>query len=67
MERNLLKLNEDKTEIILFSKKSMENLFGNISLSFGGSVIQPVKKVKNLGCSLDNTLSMDTHSQAKYC
>ena len=64
MERNLLKLNEDKTEIILFSKKSMENLFGNISLSFGGSVIQPVKKVKNLGCWLDNTLSMDTHAQA---
>ena len=64
MERDLLKLNKDKTEIIHFSKKSMENLFGNISLSFGSSVVQPVKKVKNLGCWLDNTLSMDTHTQA---
>ena len=27
-------------------------------------MIQPVKKVKNLGCWLDNTLSMDTHAQA---
>ena len=36
----------------------MESMFGNICLSFGGSEIQPVKKVKNLGCWLDNTLSI---------
>ena len=64
MERNLLKLNEDKTEMILFSKKSMQHLFSHISLNFGGSIIHPARKVKNLGCWLDNTLAMETHVQS---
>ena len=60
MERNLLKLNEDKTELIVFSKPSMQHLFSHISLNFGGSVIHPADKVKNLGCWYNNTLAMDT-------
>ena len=64
MERNLLKLNEDKTELIVFSKPSMQHLFSHISLNFGGSVIHPADKVKNLGCWFNNTLAMDTHVQS---
>ena len=58
MGHNLLKLNEDKTEVILFAPESKQHLLNNISLQFGDSTISPSVKVKNLGCWWNSILSM---------
>ena len=55
---NLLKLNEDKTELIIFAPKHRVNVFSDCSLSFGGNVVTSSDVVKNLGVYMDKTLSM---------
>ena len=61
MEENLLKLNEDKTEILLIEPPRKQHHLNN---TFGGSTIVPSDKIKNLGCWWNTTFSMDT--QADY-
>jgi hypothetical protein len=58
MSVNKLKLNESKTELIIFSSKQTRHLYQNIAITFGGSVIMPTTLVRNLGAWLDSDLSM---------
>ena len=59
MQNNILKLNQDKTELIIFTPKRMANEFTGRKLAFGGSVISNASCVKNLGVFFDSKLSMD--------
>ena len=45
MKRNLLKLNTDKTEVILFASKSFANEVKDVSVRVGNSVITPSASV----------------------
>ena len=64
MTHNLLKLNEDKTELIYFQSQFLQQPSPTPSLRLGGNIITPVKSVKNLGCYLDSTLTMETQVSA---
>ena len=62
---NLLKLNQDKTELILFTPKSCVKEFSNCHLSFDGTIVSNASVVKNLGVYFDRTLSMEKLSMEK--
>lgn len=59
MAQNKLKLNESKTECIIFSTKQNHHQFGNIKITFGGSVINPSSSVRDLGAQVDPEMNMD--------
>ena len=60
MSENMLKLNKSKTEVI-FSAKKQHDPFADIHLTFGDSVIHPIREVRNPGVYLDQNLSMEVH------
>jgi hypothetical protein len=63
MTTNFLKLNSDKTEVIVISKsKSLSNEFSSIHV--GDAKIVPSSSVKNLGVFFDSAMSMETHINA---
>ena len=66
MDENLLKLNEEKTEVLLIAPPSKQHYLNNITLTLGNSVIQPSPKIKNLDRSYwwNTKFTMDT--QADY-
>ena len=57
MEQNYLKVNDDKTEIVLFTPKHKP--LNPISVRVGDAVIQPVHHVQNFGAMLDSHMSME--------
>jgi hypothetical protein len=61
MSSNMLKLNHDKTEVIVFATQNRDRDLTDISLTFDGCVIKPVPVVKNPGAYFDRYLSMDQH------
>lgn len=61
MLANKLKINESKTELILFAPKQSRHAFGDISITFGGSFITPTSSVRDLGAYFDSDLSMTSH------
>ena len=59
MTANMLKMNNDKTEVILFApKRLLSNVSPSLSLTVHQSNISPKLSVRNLGVMLDATLSM---------
>ena len=60
MEENMLKLNEDKTEVLLIAPPRKQHYLNNITFTFGSSTITPSQKIKNLGCWWNATFTMDT-------
>ena len=69
MTSNLLKLNQDKTELIIFSSKQNLQSVPNIKLKVGDHVVESVSCVKDLGVFFDNHLNMEQQisSTVKYC
>ena len=64
MTCNKLKLNADKTELIVFaSKKAMKHI-PNISINLGGANVTPSKSIRNLGVHWDINFSMVTQINA---
>ncbi len=59
MTLNLLKLNEEKTELIYFRSRYLREPFSTPSLTLGGKVVEAKPVVKNLGCLLDQHLTME--------
>ena len=59
MENNLLKLNQNRTELIVLSSCQSINKTRNFRLMVGSSYIESAKWVRNLGIFLDNTLEME--------
>ncbi|XP_050400117.2 RNA-directed DNA polymerase from mobile element jockey [Patella vulgata] len=61
MTSNMLKLNDDKTEVLFVgTNKNLSNL-DSTTLTIADSDIQALTNVKNLGVMLDSALSMETH------
>ena len=60
MFENYLKLNEEKTEVIVFLSKSYDTSgIDDFSLKIGDKVITSTSVVRNLGIYMDTHLSMD--------
>lgn len=59
MSNNLLKLNQDKTELIVFSSKHQSKNMPVFQLKVGENVINSVTSVRNLGVYFDSRLTME--------
>jgi hypothetical protein len=64
MSANMLKLNQDKTELIIFAPKHQVKHFSDFRLKFDGTVLNDVPCVKNLGMYFDKTISMEQQASA---
>ena len=58
MSSNMLKLNQDKTELIVFAPKHLVKEFSECCLSFDETIVTNASFVKNLGIFFDKILSM---------
>ena len=58
---NFLKLNESKTEFIIFGMRQQLNKVGTINIKIGEDTIQNVTSVRNLGLHFDEELKHSTH------
>ena len=61
MNINILKLNADKTEVMLFSSKRNSQHIENISIMVGESRIDPANAVRNLGAYFTSHMDMERH------
>jgi hypothetical protein len=61
MNENFLKINQDKTEMILFHPKSLQHRVIIGGTFIGKECIRFSKVVKNVGVMLDNNLTLDKH------
>jgi hypothetical protein len=64
MSANMLKLNQDKTELIIFTPKHQVKHFSDFRLKFDGTVLSDVSCVNNLGMYFDNIISMEQQASA---
>lgn len=58
MRYNLSKLNQDKTELIVFAPKHRVKDFSDCPLSFDGTVVSDVSCVRNLSVFFDKKNSV---------
>ena len=61
MNNNMLKINPDKTEVIIFSSQRNEKHIESVSVKIGEAEIKPSECVRNLGAFLDSKMSMEKH------
>ena len=59
MTINMLKLNDDKTEMMFFARRGRAEQYLTTTLKIGNATISPSKAVRNLGSIMDPTLSME--------
>ena len=52
MNQHVLKLNDDKTELIVFTSKYKQDLYNDLSITIGGTVVDCSSQVRDLGSSL---------------
>ena len=65
-ENNPLKLDQDKTELIVFSSKQSVKKTENFHLQVGSSYKESANLVRNLDIILDNALEMKKQVNAIY-
>ena len=56
---NKVKLNNDKTKLVIFYKNSMENFFKNFTFKAGGDIIENKFSIKILGTIIQADLKFD--------
>ena len=61
MRDNMLKLNDDKTERIVFASRHNQHLYSDASMMIGNTTVVCEPQVKNLGVIFDHVLSMRQH------
>ena len=61
MNQNMLKLNYDKTELIVFTSKYKQDLYNDLSITIGDTVVDYSSQVKDLGVIFDRVLSLRQH------
>lgn len=66
MTSNMLKLNGDKTELVIITSKEQISRKLNMSMSVGDDIIEPdfAEPPRNLGVRFDSTCSLKSHVQA---
>ncbi|KAG1928623.1 hypothetical protein F2P79_023546, partial [Pimephales promelas] len=61
LDNNLLKLNKDKTELMVFAPLSLLKKVDDFTLDVDGCSISASPQVRNLGVIMDSTLSFQQH------
>lgn len=62
MAKNMLRLNDDKTELlIIYPKSASVGSLPNVTITIGDSHVTPSTQVRNLGVVFDSTMAMDRH------
>ena len=61
MNQNMLKLNGDKTELTVFTSKYKQDLYNDLSIMIGGTVVDCSLQVRDLGVIFDRVLSLRQH------
>ena len=61
MRHNMLKLNDDKTELIVFASRYNQHLYNDASMMIGNTTVVCEPQVKNLGVIFDQVMSMRQH------
>ena len=61
MNQNMLKLNDDKTELIVFASKYKQDLYNDLSITIGDTVVDCSSQVMDLGVIFDRVLSLRQH------
>jgi len=61
MNSNMLKLNTNKTELLVIATKQDLDALTNVKLQVGNDDIIPSSKARNIGMVMDSTLSMIPH------
>ena len=61
MTANMLQLNDDKTELIIFGTKKQLAKIGEVSIAISSIQVQPVDQVRNLGYFMDQLLKNSLH------
>ena len=61
MTSNLLKLNTNKTELMVVASKALLQKVGDLLLDVDGCTVSPSTEVHNLGIILDSMLSFQSH------
>ena len=57
----MLKLNDDKAELIVFTSKYKQDLYNDLSITIGDTVVDCSSQVKDLGVIFDRVLSLRQH------
>ena len=58
MNQNILKLNDNKTELIVFTSKYKQDLYNDLSITIGGTVVDCNSQVRDLAVIFDRVLSL---------
>ena len=58
MNQNMLTLNDDKTELIVFTSKYKQDLNNDLSIKIGDTVVDCSLQVKDLWVIFDRVLSL---------
>ena len=61
MNRNMLKLNDDKTELTVFTSKYKQDLYNDLNITIGDTVVDCSSQVKDLGVIFDRVFSLRRH------
>ena len=62
MLSNFLKINEDKTKLLLISsEQDLNSVYSDLCISFSGNIITPSLNAVNLGVTFDSTMSMTSY------
>ena len=61
MNQNMLKLNDAKTELIVFTSKYKQDLYNDSNITMGGTVVDCSSQVRDLGVIFDRVLSLCQH------
>ena len=64
MSNKMLKVNQDKTEMIIFRPKQQTNTSHDMSIIIGGNILSSSSSVKNLGVYMDSALTMEKQVNA---
>ena len=69
MAKNYLKLNDDKTEFIVFGTQNTLRSVSEWTVSVGDVEVLPFRTVRNIGAMMDSALTMQphVHSVIKSC
>ena len=57
----MLKLNDDKTELIVFTSNYKHDLYKDLSITIGDTVVNCSSQVNDLGVIFDRVLSQRQH------